>query len=172
MIPTIKDILYATDLSKNSAFAFRYAVHLAERHDARIRILHVIETFPPATEGLLSFILSDERIRKIRTESTESLTKRIKERLNQFAERELKDAPERLKRVTSISVVFGDPANEILQKVDELQCDLVIMGTHGKGIIGHTFLGSVSEKVLHRTSKPVFVIPLPRGETDITLGEI
>ena len=46
------------------------------------------------------------------------------------------------------------------------------MGTHGKGAIGHAFLGSVSEKVLRRIRKPVYVIPLPKGETDITLGEI
>jgi nucleotide-binding universal stress UspA family protein len=172
MIPRIKSILYATDLSKNSAYAFRYAVNSAQKHDAQIHILHVIETLPPATEGLLSSILSEEKIQKIRGETKESLTRRIKERVNRFAERELKDDPETLKRVASIMVVFGDPANEILLKAEELNCDIVIMGTHGKGIIGHTFLGSVSEKVLHRISKPVFVIPLPKGDTDITLGEI
>jgi nucleotide-binding universal stress UspA family protein len=172
MIPRIKNILYATDLSKNSAYAFRYAVNSAQKHDAQIHILHVIETVPPATEGLLASILSEDKIHKIREETKESLTIRIKERVNQFAERELKDQPETLKRIASVTVVLGDPTNEILQKADDLNCDIVILGTHGKGIIGHTFLGSVSEKVLHRISKPVFVIPLPKGKTDITLGEI
>ena len=69
-------------------------------------------------------------------------------------------------------VRIGDPAEEILKKAEGNDCDIVIMGTHGKGVITHAFLGSVSEKVLHRISKPVFVIPLPKGETDITLGEI
>jgi len=41
MSSQIKTILYATDLSKNSAFAFRYAVDMAKTHDARIVILHV-----------------------------------------------------------------------------------------------------------------------------------
>jgi nucleotide-binding universal stress UspA family protein len=172
MIPRIKNILYATDLSKNSAYAFRYAVNSAQKHEARIHILHAIETIPPATEGVLQFVLSETKLRDLREESKENLVKRIRERLNQFAERELKDDPETLKRVVSITVVIGDPANEILQKADELQCDIVIMGTHGKGVVGHTFLGSVSEKVLHRISKPVFIIPLPKGQTDITLGEI
>ena len=45
MIPEIKKILYATDLSKNSAYAFLYAVDMAKRHNARIVILHSIE--PP-----------------------------------------------------------------------------------------------------------------------------
>jgi len=69
-------------------------------------------------------------------------------------------------------VRIGDPAEEILKKAEETNCDIVIMGTHGKGVITHAFLGSISEKVLHRISKPVFIIPLPKGETDITLGEI
>jgi nucleotide-binding universal stress UspA family protein len=172
MIPRIKNILYATDLSKNSAYAFRYAVNSAQKHDAQIHILHVIEAISSSTEGLLASILSEEKIQKVREETKESLTKRIKMRVNQFAERELKDDPETLKRVASITVVFGDPANEILQKAEELDSDIVILGTHGKGMIGHTFLGSVSEKVLHRIAKPVFIIPLPKGDMDITLGEI
>ena len=55
---------------------------------------------------------------------------------------------------------------EILRKADELDCDVIIMRTHGKGIISHTFLGSVAEKVLRRVGNPVFIIPSPRGETD------
>jgi len=49
---------------------------------------------------------------------------------------------------------------------------VIIMGTHGKGIIRHTFLGSVAERVLRRVRKPVFIIPLPKGETDITFHDI
>ena len=44
MIPKINNILYTTDLSKNSAYAFRYAVNSAEHHEAKIHILHVLET--------------------------------------------------------------------------------------------------------------------------------
>jgi|SRR3972149_552738 len=171
MIPRIKNILYATDLSKNSAYAFRYAINSAQKHDAQIHILHVIEMLSPTAEGLLLSHVGQEKLEKLREETKESMIQRIKNRLNEFARRELKEDPETLKRVASITVVFGDPAAEILQKADDLNCDAVIMGTHGKGLISHAFLGSVSERVLHRIHKPVFVIPLPKGETDITLGE-
>ena len=90
----------------------------------------------------------------------------------EFAERELKDDPETLKRVASVKVIFGDPAAEILKEIDKPDYDILIVGTHGKGVIEYTFLGSVSEKILHRVSKPVFIIPLPKGRTDITLREI
>jgi nucleotide-binding universal stress UspA family protein len=65
-------------------------------------------------------------------------------------------------------VIEGEPAVEILRKADELDCDVIIMGTHGKGWITHAFLGSVAEKVLSRVKKPVYIIPIPKGETDIT----
>jgi len=172
MIPSIKNILYATDLSKNSAYAFRYAVNSAQKHNASIHILHVVETMPAATEGLISQYIGEDKLKKMRKETEAHLVEKIRERLRQFAERELKRDPKTLKRVLSIDVVHGDPAVEILHKADELDVDVVIMGTHGKGVIGHAFLGSVSERVLHRVRKPVFIIPLPEEKTDITLGEI
>jgi nucleotide-binding universal stress UspA family protein len=46
------------------------------------------------------------------------------------------------------------------------------MGTHGKGIIRNTLLGSSSKSVLRRTRKPVLIIPLPKEEADIGLGDI
>jgi nucleotide-binding universal stress UspA family protein len=45
MIPEIKKILYATDLSKNSSYAFQYAADMAKKHNARIVILHSVEPF-------------------------------------------------------------------------------------------------------------------------------
>jgi len=56
-----------------------------------------------------------------------------------------------------------------LEKADEFGCDLIVMGTHGKGRIAHAFLGSVAEKVLQRSKKPVFTIPLPEEDTDLTI---
>lgn len=172
MIPAIKKILYATDLSKNSAYAFRYAVNSAQKHDAQIYILHVLETLPSAAEGLLTQFIGEEKLKEKKEEMKKDMVRRIQERLRKFAERELKNDPQTLKRVAAIDVVSGNPAAEILRKAQEINADVVIMGSHGKGIIPHAFLGSVSEQVLHRIRKPVFIIPLPEGETDITLGEI
>ena len=48
MIQEIKKILYATDLSKNSSYAFLYAIDMAKRHNAKIVILHAIQPIPPS----------------------------------------------------------------------------------------------------------------------------
>src|SRR4030067_314954 len=51
MTPHIKKILYATDLSKNSSYAFLYATDMARRHNATIVILHAIDPVPPYAEA-------------------------------------------------------------------------------------------------------------------------
>jgi len=172
MIPRIQNVLYATDLSRNSAYAFRYAVNTARKHDAKIHILHVIEPLSRQAEMIMLMNIGQEKFDQMSQDSKSNLRLRIEERLKLFAERELKDDPETLKRVVGIHVVEGDPATEILNKTDALGCDTIIMGTNGRGAISHTFLGSVSEKVLRRIHKPVYIIPLPKGETDITIRDI
>jgi len=175
MIPEIRNILYATDLTKNSAFAFRYAVNAADQNDAKIHILHVLEKLTPSEEANLAVwypSLSHPQLEKIRQEKKKELVERINKRLTEFARREFQDNPEALKRVASILVIDGDPAEEILKKAEELKCDLIVMGTHGKGLVSHTFLGSVSEKVLHRARKPVFIVPIPKENINLSFLDI
>ncbi|MBW1801741.1 MAG: universal stress protein [Deltaproteobacteria bacterium] len=171
MTQEIKKILYATDISKNSAFAFQYATSLADKHNATICILHVMEEIPPQTKAMVEMYLSEEQREKI-SHDTEHMGDIIKSRLGDFCDRVQKDDASCVFRVERIEVIHGFPAAEILKKVDEFDCDIIVMGTHGKGIIGHAFLGSVAEKVLRRSTKPVFVIPLPKGEADIAVHDI
>lgn len=164
MIPEIKRILYTTDLSQNSAYAFRYAVNSAKKHDASIIILHVVEEMAPFFE--------EERLKRISGKKINEAMDRIRNRLKIFCDKELKEDPECADRVESIEVCQGYPPEEILKKADELNCDVIVMGTHGKGLIRHSFLGSAAQKVLRRVRKPVFIIPLPEGELDITYHDI
>ncbi len=163
MVPEIKKILYATDLTENSAYAFRYAANSAEKHDAKIYILHVIEK--PLRE-YLSLVFPnldhDQQVRMWEEKKKEQVSE-IRKRLQELARKELADQKEPLERVAGIEVVEGEPAVEILKKAEDLNCDLVILGSHGKGKVAHAFLGSVAEKVLQRTGKPVYIIPLPKG---------
>ncbi len=167
MIPKIKKILYATDLSENSAYAFRYAVSSAQQHGAKIHILHVLEEIKT---NLLWAYFEMEKLQEIREKGKEEIKDRIQKRLEIFCQRELMDDPECRDLVASTEVVEGDPAAEILRKANELEADLVVMGTHGKGLLAHAFLGSVAEKILHRIKIPVLTIPIPK-ETDIRLSD-
>jgi nucleotide-binding universal stress UspA family protein len=162
MIPQIKNILYATDLSKNSSYAFLYAVDMAKKHDARIFVLHAIEPVPAYVESYMTVM--DESKRKKHEEIIESM----KNRLQGFCRKaEGEIGPPCVELVTKILVPVGYPPNEILNAADEEHCDVIVLGTHGKGFLAHTFLGSFSSAVLHRTRKPVFTVPLPSEETAI-----
>jgi nucleotide-binding universal stress UspA family protein len=166
MIPRIKKILYATDLSENSAFAFRYAINSAQQHGAKIHILNVLEEIKT---NILAAYFELEKLQEIREKGKQEIKDQIQKRLETFCQRELMKDPECRDLVATTEVVEGDPAAEILRKADELEVDLVVMGTHGKGLLEHAFLGSVAEKILHRIKIPVLTIPIPK-ETDIRLN--
>ena len=165
MLPQIKKILCATDHSKNSAYAFYYAIEVARKSDAKIVILHVVEFLPrgihSAGGGHGHF-----EIEKIDTEL-------IKTNLNKFCEKtETKIGSPCVELVSNTIIRIGYPVEEILEVADEEGCDLIILGTHGKGFLKRTFLGSVSNAVLQRTQKPVLLIPLPSEKSSIDWDEI
>ena len=48
-----------------------------------------------------------------------------------------------------VEAVWGTPASKLVAKADDWQPDLLVVGSHGRGVVGRFFLGSVSQKVLH-----------------------
>ena len=171
MIPQIKRILYATDLSHNSSYALRYAINAAIKHEADIVILHVFESADSTSRSVLGLSLDDNQRHKLFAEHTTEAKELIRQRLKLLRDRELKNNREYEGKTISIEVCEGFPAEEILRKADELNCDAIFMGTHGKGILRHTFLGSTSKRVLRRTRKPVCIIPIPKEITDSSFDD-
>lgn len=169
-MPEIKKILYTTDLSKNAAYAFRYAAHLAIKLDAKVVILNVVEKMSPDAQIALQAYLDVKDRKRLLKERVNHAVERIKNRLEKFCEKEFQNNPECKDKVVSIEVCEGYPAEEILKKTDELDCDAVVMGAHEKGIT-HTFLGSVAKSVLRRSRKPTFIVPLPEGEIDLSMHD-
>ena len=54
----------------------------------------------------------------------------------------------------------GYPVDEILKKVKEVGCDLLILGTHGRTGFDHLLIGSVAEKVLRNCECNTLIIPM------------
>jgi nucleotide-binding universal stress UspA family protein len=168
MTPKIRKILYATDLSENSAYAFYFAVDFAQKYDANVIILHVVE---PISSQVYAYI-GREEIVKTTEDNIKQAVEEIKNRLQSFCRRVEGQMGPCIELVSKTLVPLGHPAEEILNAADREDCDLVILGTHGKGFLAHTFLGSVSSAVLHRARKPVFIIPLPSEKTNMDWGKI
>ena len=86
----------------------------------------------------------------------------------------LKDARSRLdKAVTAddraalgaqTATVLGHPVTEILRYAADQKVNLIVMGTHGRGPLGHMIMGSVAERVVRRAPCPVLTVHHPERE--------
>lgn len=168
MVPHIKKILFPTDLSKASRNAFGYAVALAQKFDAAIAILHVMNE--AADEGTVAFrdFIGEERWQQLQAtheqEAREILIGKkregamIREALGAFAERAGQDLGEGNLRMDEISVIRGDVVDEIITEATERNCDLIVMGYMARGKIEEALMGSTSRRVLRRSLIPVMMV--------------
>jgi len=162
MLPFYKKILVTSDLTPNSEFAFKHAVMLGRRNDAKIHLLHVLPQVDSSMRSYLSTMVGESKMEEFEQDKMEAARNKLEQNLNDFAKKELANFPEDLARFAGAEIVIGDPCIKILEVANRLNVDLIVMGTHGKGIIEHAFLGSVAEKVLQKSTRPVFVIPLSK----------
>ena len=162
MLPFYKKILVTTDLTPNAEFAFKHAVMLGRRNNAKIYLLHVLPVVDSSMRGYISSMLGADKLKEIEQSHMEAAKNELVEDLDNFAKKELANFPEDLARFSGTEVVIGHPVIKILETADRLDVDLIVMGTHGKGALEHAFLGSTAEKVLQKSTRPVFVVPLPK----------
>ena len=65
-----------------------------------------------------------------------------------------------------ILVERGNPVEVILRVAKEKSCDLIVMGTHGRGSLADAMMGSTARRVIRRSVKPVLVVRLPEENQD------
>ncbi len=160
MLPLYKKILVATDFSENSNLAFKHAVMLARLNNAEIMLLHVMPPMDAHFRLMVAGHLGKDLIADLEKSKFKDQQEQLKKELDDFAKTELAKFPEDMKRLGKTKVAYGTPDIEILDAATEAGADVIVMGTHGRGIIEHAFIGSVAEKVLRKAKVPVFVIPL------------
>jgi len=161
MIPQIRQILYATDLSQNARFAFGYAAALANSFGAQITILHVLEELSHSTSVRLESMLGEERWQDLQGRHEQEVLDTFKTRLENFCDDmkdELISCPFVVKGVL---VRQGDPAAVVLDESETGTYDLIVMGTHGQGILAQAMVGSTARRVVRMSATPVMVIRLP-----------
>lgn len=162
MIPDIKKILYTTDMSENARYAFGYAVSLANRYGAGITLLHVLEDMSPYRDSLMMNILGEEKWKGLLATNKEKIIQDLKDQLGKFCDTVSAQLPACPFITDDIIVKIGNPVEAILEQAEKMDCDLLVMGTHGHGILGDAMIGSVSRRVLRRSKKPVLVVRLPQ----------
>ncbi|MBK9264575.1 MAG: universal stress protein [Polyangiaceae bacterium] len=139
-----RNILVPIDFDETSDHALERAVSLASTLGARVTVLHVyglpVYNYPDG-----SYIPTPEVI--------ENVKKGAREQLDAFVSK---------RRSEGVSVAAllreGRTADEVCAAATDMGADLIVMGTHGRGLIGRTLLGSVAEAVLRQATVPVMTV--------------
>ena len=164
MIPEIKKILYATDLSENARYAFGYAVSLANSYDAKLTVVHVVEELSSFARSMVEEILGEKRWTERIKEKEAEVIKGLKVRLDEFCDGVRDEQPNCPFVIDKILVVTGHPVDQICRHAKKINADLIVMGSRGKGGLADVTLGSTSRRVLKLGVTPVMVIRLPRDD--------
>jgi nucleotide-binding universal stress UspA family protein len=142
----IQRILCPVDFSDTSKRALHYALDLGRRHRAEVSVLYVAaRTLPPLSA------LAVKVSGTMETGVRERLRRDLLEELRLFVE----PAAEGVR--VACAVEEGNIVDSIVARAAE--ADLLVLGTHGHGEIENLVLGSVTEKALHKSPRPVLTVP-------------
>ncbi len=174
-LPTIKfeNILYATDLSESAHHAFSYAISLANQYGAKITFLNVLPEMPAIVESHKAIgYIGEEKWKAMEEahykEAKDALIGKrrdqqvVREILDKFSEKARSNLDEAAVKQDEVIVEKGNPVEVILKVAKEKKCDLIVMGTHGRGTLADVVMGSTARRVIRRSPTPVLVVRLPK----------
>jgi nucleotide-binding universal stress UspA family protein len=143
---SLERILVPIDFSDCSLDAVEYAVQVARRSGASIRLFHVLEPVSYGLDFALLHVTKREQMREVIGERLSSLAKALA----------AAQVP------TDVELHGGLPSESILNRAKTMPADLIVMGTHGRRGLSHTLSGSVAEAVLRKSSCPVLTVRSPK----------
>jgi nucleotide-binding universal stress UspA family protein len=144
----MKTILFPTDFSENAIHASHYAAMIANIYEANIVLLN-IDYIPMVAENHHSQVVQSAVINSLKTSQEE-----LEQFKNQFID-DTQIAPSRV----STRVVYGFPADKIIEEAQIMNVDMIVMGTKGANNLLDKWLGTNAQKVAKNAHCPVFVIP-------------
>jgi nucleotide-binding universal stress UspA family protein len=149
-------ILVPTDGSSETERAVEHAAQLAAAHGAELHGVYVVNS---ATFAGLPMETSWEGVGDVLREEGETALDRVEA-----------IAAEHGVPVTT-NLLEGSPSRRIVEYAETEDCDLVVMGTHGRGGIDRLLLGSVAEGVVRASSVPVLTVQVGDEEEGGTPNE-
>ena len=152
----IKKILYPTDFSEHSLCAVPYVKELAQNCTAKIHCLHVVDEayqyWLGAGEAAMPIVMPAEDIKST-----------AQEHMKTFVEEHFRDWSDDIVS----TIINGRPFVEIIRYASENEIDVIVIATHGHGALASMLLGSVTEKVVRKSSCPVLTVRHPDHKFEI-----
>ncbi|KAI7747357.1 hypothetical protein M8C21_007990 [Ambrosia artemisiifolia] len=161
---TMMKIWIAVDESEGSFYALEWALrHLFLRHDAtdkvsalNVTVVHVQPPFQPTytalSTGPVLFSTSEAResVMKAEEESAAKVIARASELCDQH------------KIKAEFLVLKGKPKEILVESVEQMDIDLLVVGSRGLGQIKRAVLGSISDYCAHHANCPVLIVRFPK----------
>jgi len=141
-----KTILCPLDFSDSSLRGAEYALSLAKEADARVILLHVIDSFFEEQPDSGDTHFDSEAYRRF-------LEERALARLRAVVHEEARTWCKPEERI-----VYGKPHREILRVAAEAGAEAIVMGVHGRGVIDRMLLGSTTHHVIRQAPCPVLTL--------------
>ena len=151
MTEAITRILVPVDFSAHSDRALRYATTLADRFNATVEVLHVVE------DPFVSGAWSPEAVAPNIPELLADLVAAARGKLDELKAATIRRGV-RLETTVLTTVLTGKPADSIADYARTERFDLIVMGTHGRTGLSHALLGSVAERVVRKAPCPVLTV--------------
>jgi len=165
MLPQVNKILYATDLSESAKPAFFWAMSLAERYEAEISIIHIIPDMVEIMSGSMGYDLSThfdaDQLSQYNEKDQNAAMASVKERVKNVYDEMKDELPSCRVDLHHIIIKSGEPVREIIAETTSNKYDVVVMGSHGHGVIEGFLMGSVARGVVNKCVVPVLTIKLP-----------
>ena len=144
-----RHLLAATDGSELSNLAVEHAIELARKLNAKLTLLHVAGQYPPPmlVDGTVFPTLPQDEHEAAVAKQSEEILQPCRERA-------------RAAGIDCTCVHESDSAawHAIMEVADREDCDVIVMGSHGRGGLAALIMGSQTQKVLHHTDLPVLVV--------------
>lgn len=147
-----KNIVIATDFSKSSTNAYKYAKHLATQHNATLTIVHVYDI--PIDPSTLDYLAVQPSLTDLEKAVNEQMTRFIND--GDKGDNTLVDSSLRMK----IKILMGLPADTLIDHSENPLADLLILGTVGEHDWVDKLFGSVAVKVMTDAHCPVLLVPI------------
>jgi nucleotide-binding universal stress UspA family protein len=142
----LKRILFPTDFSENVQAAQKYACALAEQFHAELHLLHVmVDPAIVIPEPGTFFPIPDTFLAELKERTEKALDGAL-------------DATWCAGKTVQRVIRRGTPFVEIVRYAKDVDADLIVIGTHGRGGLAHVLLGSVAEKVVRKAPCPVLTV--------------
>lgn len=142
----IRRIVHPSDFSPASGPAFKKAIELAKDNKATLSIVHVLPALPIVGDAYMAPTAYDDMLRAQRAQAEKAM------------ERLVSRARAAGVRATGTVLDSGGVADQIARFAKRQRCDLIVMGTHGHGVLARALLGSVAERVINKASCPVMTL--------------